>query len=75
MFHGDRLGYFVICFFTMVHLWFISMDCSVSYSEDDERVNFREFTRTLAHFRPIRKSKDGDLTINSREEKLRCKFK
>jgi len=43
--------------------------------EDDERVNFREFTRTLAHFRPIRKSKDGDLTINSREEKLRFAFR
>lgn len=38
----------------------------------DDRVNFRQFMHVLAHFRPIRKSSGNKL--NSREEKLKCKF-
>lgn len=38
----------------------------------DDRVNFRQFMHVLAHFRPIRKSSGSKL--NSREEKLKCKF-
>ncbi|KAI6237073.1 putative translation initiation factor eIF-1A [Aphelenchoides besseyi] len=43
------------------------------YSEyDDNRINFRQFVRVLAHFRPTDKTKpDG---INSRENKLRFAF-
>lgn len=37
----------------------------------DDRVNFLQFMRVLAHFRPIRKNRENKL--NSREEKLRCK--
>lgn len=36
----------------------------------DDRVNFRQFMRVLAHFRPIKKSSLNKL--NSREEKLKC---
>lgn len=38
----------------------------------DDRVNFLQFMRVLAHFRPIRKNRENKL--NSREEKLRCKY-
>uniref|UniRef100_A0A182XV11 EF-hand domain-containing protein n=2 Tax=Anopheles stephensi TaxID=30069 RepID=A0A182XV11_ANOST len=40
---------------------------------NDDRVNFRQFTRVLAHFRPIKPNKENRL--NSREEKLRFAFK
>lgn len=36
----------------------------------NDRVNFRQFMRVLAHFRPIKKNKENRL--NSREEKLKC---
>lgn len=36
----------------------------------DDRVNFRQFMKVLAHFRPIKKSSLNKL--NSREEKLKC---
>nr|QBH72769.1 calcineurin b subunit [Carausius morosus] len=38
-----------------------------------DRVNFRQFMRVLAHFRPIKKSRDNRL--NSREQKLKFAFK
>lgn len=38
----------------------------------DDRVNFLQFMRVLAHFRPIRKNRENKL--NSRDEKLRCKY-
>lgn len=37
----------------------------------DDRVNFRQFMKVLAHFRPIRTSTVNKL--NNREEKLKCK--
>lgn len=37
----------------------------------DDRVNFRQFMKVLAHFRPIRDKKESKL--NSREDKLKCK--
>lgn len=42
-------------------------------SDRDESVNFRQFMRVLARFRPIKKK--GAEGINSREEKLRFAFK
>lgn len=36
----------------------------------DDRVNFRQFMKVLAHFRPIKTSCANEL--NSREEKLKC---
>lgn len=36
-----------------------------------DRVNFRQFMRVLAHFRPIKKNREN--ILNSREQKLRCK--
>lgn len=39
----------------------------------DERINFRQFMRVLARFRPIKKNRDNKL--NNREEKLRFAFK
>lgn len=38
----------------------------------DDRVNFRQFMQVLAHFRPIKKNSPNKL--NSREEKLKCKW-
>ncbi|CAL4228085.1 unnamed protein product, partial [Meganyctiphanes norvegica] len=35
----------------------------------DDRVNFRQFVRILAHFRPMKRTQENKL--NSREEKLR----
>ena len=39
----------------------------------DERINFRQFMRVLARFRPIKKNRETKL--NSREDKLRFAFK
>ncbi|XP_045459995.1 calcineurin B homologous protein 1 [Harmonia axyridis] len=41
--------------------------------QSNDRVNFKQFMRVLAHFRPIKKNKENKL--NSREEKLRYAFK
>uniref|UniRef100_A0A914CLX3 EF-hand domain-containing protein n=1 Tax=Acrobeloides nanus TaxID=290746 RepID=A0A914CLX3_9BILA len=41
-------------------------------SDTDFRINFRQFIRVLAHFRPLNKHKPN--VINSREEKLRFAF-
>lgn len=38
----------------------------------DDRVNFRQFMKVLAHFRPIKDKKESKL--NSREDKLKCKY-
>lgn len=38
----------------------------------DDRVNFLQFMRVLSHFRPIRKTRENKL--NSRDDKLRCKY-
>ncbi|KAK0409970.1 hypothetical protein QR680_004870 [Steinernema hermaphroditum] len=38
----------------------------------DQRINFREFIKVLAHFRPINKTKPN--IVNSRDEKLRFAF-
>uniref|UniRef100_U5EZJ6 Putative calcineurin b logous protein 1 n=1 Tax=Corethrella appendiculata TaxID=1370023 RepID=U5EZJ6_9DIPT len=40
---------------------------------NDDRVNFRQFTNVLAHFRPIKTTKENRL--NSRDEKLRFAFR
>ncbi|CEF62492.1 EF-hand domain and EF-hand domain pair-containing protein [Strongyloides ratti] len=40
--------------------------------EIDKKINFRDFMRVLAHFRPI--SSSQNLKINSRDEKLRLAF-
>lgn len=40
--------------------------------EIDKKINFRDFMRVLAHFRPI--SASQNLKINSRDEKLRLAF-
>jgi calcineurin B homologous protein 1 len=50
----------------IVHAFFAS-------NGTDDRVNFRQFMQVLAHFRPIKKSKENKL--NSREEKLKVAFK
>ncbi len=39
----------------------------------DERINFRQFMRVLASFRPAKKNRESKL--NSREDKLRFAFK
>jgi hypothetical protein len=38
-----------------------------------DRVNFLQFMQVLAHFRPIKKHSQN--ILNSREEKLRCKYR
>ncbi len=38
--------------------------------DSDQKINFREFIRVLAHFRPINKNKPN--TLNGRDEKLKC---
>lgn len=48
----------------IVHSFFVN--------STDDRVNFRQFMQVLAHFRPIKSTKDSKL--NSREEKLKCKY-
>ncbi|KAK3887081.1 hypothetical protein Pcinc_008846 [Petrolisthes cinctipes] len=40
---------------------------------EDDHVNFRQFVRVLAHFRPIKRTQDNKL--NAREEKLHFAFK
>lgn len=40
---------------------------------DEDRVNFRQFVRVLAHFRPLKKSRAN--ALNSREGKLKFAFK
>ncbi|XP_047470849.1 calcineurin B homologous protein 1-like isoform X2 [Penaeus chinensis] len=40
---------------------------------EGDRVNFCQFVRVLAHFRPIKRTQDNKL--NAREEKLRFAFK
>lgn len=40
--------------------------------QSNDRVNFKQFMRVLARFRPIKKNKENKL--NSREEKLRCEL-
>ena len=42
------------------------------FKNSDDRVNFRQFVRVLAHFRPVRKTRDNN--VNSREAKLRFAF-
>lgn len=39
---------------------------------DEETCNFRQFVRTLAHFRPIDSATENPL--NSREKKMQCKW-
>ena len=39
----------------------------------NERVNFPDFVRVLAHFRPLKKDADKN-KLNGREEKLRCEW-
>jgi calcineurin B family protein 1 len=41
---------------------------------DTEVVNFCDFVRVLAHFRPIKKNIEKN-KLNGREEKLKCKSK
>lgn len=43
------------------------------FKNNDDRVNFRQFVRVLAHFRPVRKNRDNN--YNSREGKLHFAFK
>jgi calcineurin B family protein 1 len=38
-----------------------------------EVVNFRDFVRVLAHFRPLKKKPEQN-KMNGREDKLRCRF-
>lgn len=38
----------------------------------EETCNFRQFVKTLAHFRPFDSSKENPL--NTREKKLKCKL-
>jgi len=57
---GDRI---VDAFFT---------DHGVNDPETDARINFRQFVKVLAHFRPMSKSKPN--IVNSREQKLKCKI-
>lgn len=42
------------------------------FEDGRSEVNFRQFMQVLAHFRPIKKNKENKL--NSREQKLKCKF-
>ncbi|GAB6026049.1 Ca2+-binding actin-bundling protein (actinin), alpha chain (EF-Hand protein super) [Chamberlinius hualienensis] len=44
-----------------------------AFFQDNDEINFRHFTKILARFRPIKKSRENKL--NSREEKLRFAFK
>jgi hypothetical protein len=40
---------------------------------DPEVVNFPDFVRVLAHFRPLKKNAEKN-KLNGREEKLRCEW-
>lgn len=42
-------------------------------SATEDQLNFRQFMKVLAHFRPVKKDKENKL--NSREGKLRFAFK
>ena len=45
---------------------------SFAGANEKEVVNFPDFVRVLAHFRPIKKNAEKN-KMNSRQEKLRCK--
>ena len=56
-------------------------DSNNSFANDEpnmdgtnERVNFPDFVRVLAHFRPLKKDAEKN-KLNGREEKLRCESK
>lgn len=44
-----------------------------AFFQDNEEIHFRHFTKVLARFRPIKKTRENKL--NSREEKLRFAFR
>ncbi|XP_023323519.1 calcineurin B homologous protein 1-like [Eurytemora carolleeae] len=49
-----------------------------SKNEDEDKVDFRDFVKVLAHFRPIKKEKQKDTkepVLNSRMEKLHFAFR
>ena len=46
--------------------------CLLLARESSEECNFKQFVRTLAHFRPYDPNTDNPL--NSREQKLKCKL-
>ena len=39
----------------------------------DDRVNFKQFVSVLARFRPVKKGASRQSSLNTTEEKLRCK--
>lgn len=47
-------------------------DISSEKTGDRDVVNFCDFVRVLAHFRPIKKNVEKN-KLNSRQEKLKCK--
>ncbi len=50
----------------------LQAEAAGSGDEVSEVVNFCDFVRVLAHFRPIKKKPEKN-KMNSREEKLKCK--
>ena len=47
-------------------------DYFLVFSNDNSEVNFKEFMKTLARFRPVKENKTNEL--NCRDEKLKCTF-
>ena len=59
---GDRI----------IHSFF--QPCEYTEKESDQKLEFHDFIKILAHFRPIKKEKAKERNIlNSRREKLKCK--
>lgn len=67
---GDRI---VHAFFRDSHAADGNIDnTEKSGSGDRDVVNFCDFVRVLAHFRPLKKNVEKN-KLNSRQEKLKCK--
>lgn len=76
---GERI---IDAFFEFVDLTYGgTVPYNFFYSQDDDdgvdqqaRVNFRQFIRVLAQFRPVSSTRAGDLQLNAKAKKLRFVF-
>lgn len=60
-------------FWTMTFSFRLNHNIKFCFSSNNETVNFRQFMRVLARFRPT-KSNQNKNKLNTREEKLKCLY-
>ena len=71
------ISLFANCFSNSKHVAFLSSNrqgaAETSAGDVSEVVNFCDFVRVLAHFRPVKKKPEKN-KMNTREEKLKCEY-